>query len=153
MPVQYCFSQPPSGSASGSLPARLWRGRWGLGMNKLARERTTHALSYGVVFGVIFAVAVFSVLAQLVDLLGATGETAALAVHFLQIVVPSVPFLMLGMMGAAILRAHGDARRAMLATIAGGVVNAVLDPILIFGLNLELTGAALASFAARVVIA
>jgi Na+-driven multidrug efflux pump len=61
--------------------------------------------------------------------------------------------LMLGMMGSAILRAHGDARRAMMATIAGGIVNAILDPILIFGFNLDLTGAALASFVARVVIA
>lgn len=56
------------------------------------------------------------------------------------------------MVGGAILRAHGDARRAMMATVWGGVVNAILDPILIFGLDLELTGAALASVAARVVI-
>ena len=35
----------------------------------------------------------------------------------------------------------------------GLVVNAVLDPILIFGLDLELTGAALASIAARVTMA
>jgi len=51
------------------------------------------------------------------------------------------------------LRAHGDARRAMMATIWGGLVNAVLDPILIFGLDLELTGAAIASVCARIVIA
>jgi Na+-driven multidrug efflux pump len=56
------------------------------------------------------------------------------------------------MMGSAVLRAHGDARRAMMATISGGVVNAVLDPILIFGLDLELTGAAIASAVARLVI-
>jgi Na+-driven multidrug efflux pump len=41
----------------------------------------------------------------------------------------------------------------MMATICGGLVNAVLDPILIFGLDLELLGAALASVAARVAIA
>ena len=41
----------------------------------------------------------------------------------------------------------------MYATIIGGLVNAVLDPILIFGLDLELTGAAMASVAARVAIA
>lgn len=40
-----------------------------------------------------------------------------------------------------------------MATIWGGLVNAVLDPILIFGLGLDLTGAALASVAARLVIA
>ncbi|MBT8408953.1 MAG: polysaccharide biosynthesis C-terminal domain-containing protein, partial [Alphaproteobacteria bacterium] len=67
-------------------------------------------------------------------------------------IVPSLPFLMVGMIGGAILRAHGDARRAMMATIWGAVVNAVLDPILIFGLDLELTGAALASVAARIAI-
>ena len=60
---------------------------------------------------------------------------------------------MIGMVGGAILRAHGDAKRAMMATIYGGLVNAVLDPILIFGLDLELTGAALASVAARLTIA
>ena len=135
--------------AAGALVARAL----GRGEEALARERTTHALSYGVIFGLVFAVAIWLALPVLVALLGAKGETAALAVHFLQIVVPSVPFLMLGMMGGAVLRAHGDARRAMFATISGGVVNAVLDPILIFGLDLELTGAAIASSIARVVIA
>jgi len=135
--------------AAGALVARAL----GAGDDVLARERTTHALTYGLIFGVIFSVAVWVMLDPLVALLGATGETAALTIHFLRIVVPSVPFLMVGMMGAAILRAHGDARRAMVATIVGGLVNAVLDPILIFGLDLELTGAAMASFAARVAIA
>ncbi len=137
------------GIAAGALVARA------LGQNDmaLARERTTHALCYGAIFGIVFAVLVFLALDWLVHLVGAQGETADLAVHFLQIVVPSVPFLMLGMMGSAILRAHGDARRAMMATIAGGIVNAILDPILIFGFDLDLTGAALASFVARVVIA
>ena len=86
-------------------------------------------------------------------LMGATGETLDLAVHYLQIIVPSLPFLMVGMVGGAILRAHGDARRAMMATIWGALVNAALDPILIFGLGLDLTGAAVASVAARLVIA
>ncbi|MEL6588105.1 MAG: MATE family efflux transporter [Pseudomonadota bacterium] len=48
------------------------------------------------------------------------------------------------------LRAHGDAKRSMLSTLYGGGVNAVLDPILIFGLSLGLDGAAIASVCARV---
>jgi putative MATE family efflux protein len=137
------------GIAAGALVARAL----GAGDDQLARERTTHALTYGVIFGVVFAAVVFAWLDSLVHLVGATGETAELAVAFLQIVVPSVPFLMLGMMGSAILRAYGDAQRAMWATISGGIVNAILDPILIFGFDLELSGAAWASFIARVVIA
>ncbi|MEP5732144.1 MAG: MATE family efflux transporter [Sulfitobacter sp.] len=134
--------------AAGALVARAL----GAGDEQLARERTTHALSYGFVFSALFAISVWLSLDVLVRLLGATGETAVLAVHFLQIIVPSMPFLIIGMMGGAVLRAHGDARRAMMSTIAGGLVNAALDPILIFGLNLELTGAAIASVAARLVI-
>ena len=119
----------------------------------LAREKATTGLVLGFVFGSVFAAAVWVALWPLVGLLGATGETAALAVHFLQIVVPSQPLLMIGMIGGAILRSHGDARASMMATVWGAVATAVLDPILIFGLGWELTGAAIASVAARVVIA
>ncbi len=119
----------------------------------LAREKTTTGLVLGFVFGSLFAAVVWLFLWPLVGLLGASGETAALAVHFLQIVVPSQPLLMVGMIGGAVLRSHGDARAAMMATVWGAVATAALDPVLIFGLGLELTGAAIASVAARVVIA
>jgi len=92
-------------------------------------------------------------LSPLVTLLGAEGETHDLAVHYLAIIVPSQPLLMVGMIGGAILRAHGDARRAMMATVWGAVAAAVLDPVLIFGFGWDLTGAAIASVVSRVVIA
>ncbi|MEB8387518.1 MATE family efflux transporter [Rhodobacteraceae bacterium KMM 6894] len=135
--------------SAGALVARAL----GAGREQEARTRATNSLIYGVTFGALFAAAVWSQLEVLVALLGATGETADLAVHYLTIIIPSLPLLLIGMVGGAILRAHGDARRAMFATLYGGAVNAVLDPILIFGLDLDLTGAALASVAARVVIA
>jgi putative MATE family efflux protein len=119
----------------------------------LAREKATNGLILGIGFGIAFAALVWAFLSPLVSLLGATGRTHDLTVHYLQIVIPSQPFLMVGMIGASILRAHGDARRAMMATVWGAVINAILDPILIFGLDLDLTGAAIASVAARVVIA
>ena len=103
-------------------------------------------------FGIAFAALVWVNLEPLARLMGARGQTLDLAVHYLAIIVPSLPLLMIGMVGGAILRAYGDARRAMMATIYGGLANAVLDPILIFGLDMELTGAALASVAARVTI-
>lgn len=134
--------------AAGALVARAL----GKGDEVGARRQATNALIYGIIFGSIFAAIVWFNLISLATLVGASGETLTLAVHYLKIIVPSLPFLLVGMVGGAILRAHGDAKRAMMATIWGGVVNAVLDPILIFGLDFELTGAALASVAARVVI-
>lgn len=132
--------------AAGALVARAL----GAGHVDQARRKATNALIYGVVFGAIFAALVWVNLEFLAALMGATGETLTLAVHYLAIIVPSLPFLLVGMVGGAILRAHGDAKRAMMATVWGGVINAVLDPILIFGLNLDLTGAAIASVIARV---
>ena len=135
--------------AAGAIVARAV----GAGDSLAARRRAGHALIHGLWFGAVFSAIVWLSLGPLVALLGATGETAALAVHYLSIIVPSLPLLMVGMIGGAILRAHGDAGRAMMATIWGALVNAVLDPILIFGLSLDLTGAALASVAARIAIA
>ncbi|APX14005.1 MATE family efflux transporter [Tateyamaria omphalii] len=135
--------------AVGALVAR----DLGAGNVERARLRSSHGLAYGVGFGVLFSAFVWWNIPTFVRWIGAEGETAALAEGYLAIIIPSLPFLVVGMMGSGILRAHGDARRAMMATIWGGGVNAVLDPILIFGLGLDLTGAALASVAARVAIA
>ena len=135
--------------SAGALVARAL----GAGDKDEAQSKATNSLIYGFVFGGMFSAVVWFNLDFLVTLLGAQDETHDLAVLYLQIIVPSLPFLMVGMVGGAVLRAHGDARRAMMATIYGGLVNAVLDPILIFGLDLELTGAALASVAARLTIA
>ncbi|MGR3433751.1 MAG: MATE family efflux transporter [Shimia sp.] len=135
--------------AAGALVARAL----GAGDEALARRKASTALTFGVLFGAAFAALVWVNIPTLATLIGASGETHALAVGYLRIIIPSLPLLLIGMTGGAILRAHGDARRSMTATIAGGLVNAILDPILIFGLDLELTGAALASVAARVAIA
>ena len=137
------------GIGVGALTARALGARDPAG----ARTRATNGLILGVIFGVVFAALVWMALSPLVSLLGATGQTHDLAVHYLQIVIPSQPLLMVGVIGGAILRSHGDARRAMLATVFGGLANAVLDPILIFGFGWELTGAAISSVVARVVIA
>ncbi|MBM7066475.1 MATE family efflux transporter [Actibacterium sp. 188UL27-1] len=135
--------------AAGALVARAL----GAGDAELAQSRASAALVWGVIFGAAFSAVVWVYLRPLTALMGASGVTLDLAVQYLSIIVPSLPLLLIGMLGGAILRAHGDARRAMMATIYGAGVNAILDPILIFGLDLELTGAALASVAARVAIA
>ncbi len=127
--------------------------RIGRGETDEARRIATSVVTVGVVIGVVIGVAFWLSAPLLLDLIGAVGETKALAVRYLRIVVPTLPIMALSMVCSGLLRAHGDARRAMNATLAAGAVNAVLDPIFIFGLGLGLDGAAYASVAARVAMA
>lgn len=105
----------------------------------------------GLTTGVI-VLAIWPFLDPLVGLLGATGETRQLATRFLQIVIPSSPLVSMGMCATGILRGVGDARRAMYVTLAGGAAAAVLDPILIFGFDLGLDGAAISTVLSRLVL-
>ncbi|WP_339670818.1 MATE family efflux transporter [Dasania marina] len=87
---------------------------------------------------------------QLLSFMGAQDETLSLALSYCNILLPATPLLAVGMCAAAALRALGDARRAMLATMGGALINAVLDPIFIFVCEWGIEGAAMASFAARI---
>lgn len=89
----------------------------------------------------------------LISLMGATGQTLEMAVHYFRIVGSAIPILGIAMAASSLLRAVGAAKLAMWATIMGGLVNAALDPILIFGLSLNLTGAAIASVVSRTTVA
>ncbi len=81
--------------------------------------------------------------------LGAEGETLTFAAMYLGIILPAFPFLAVGMSMGGVMRAQGDATGALWLTLSGAIVNAVLDPILIFGLGLGLPGAAIASVISR----
>jgi putative MATE family efflux protein len=132
--------------AAGSLIARS------LGENDQdrAREYMTHVMVIGSAFSVVFAGLIWFNLHWLTALVGATGEAQEFAVAYLQIIIPSMPFLMCGMVAAAALRSHGAAKLSTIATLAAGAVNAILDPFFIFTLDMGLEGAAWASVISRV---
>jgi len=119
----------------------------------LARQRATEGLVLSAGFGAVFAAIVWMLLPEIVGLLGATGRTAEETLWFLRLLVPSQPLLMIGMVGSGVLRAHADARRSMMVTVWGAVALAVLDPVLILWADMGLTGAALAGWGSRLVIA
>ncbi len=87
----------------------------------------------------------------LANVLHANGEAAAVASHFLAISLAANVPLALGMALSGVLRAAGDARRAMYVTLGGALITAVTDPALIFGLGLGVYGAAWATVISRLV--
>ncbi|MEM0900330.1 MAG: MATE family efflux transporter [Pseudomonadota bacterium] len=119
----------------------------------LAREYATSVAVLVVAVGIAIPLIAIPFLPQIMALLGATGEVQQLAVRYTTIILPTMSLMGLAMAASAVLRAHGDAKRAMYTTLSGGIVNAVLDPIFIFGFGLGLDGAAYASVVARFVMA
>ena len=82
--------------AGGALVARSL----GEGDDEKAQRQTTNVLIFGAVFGAIFAALVWFNLRPIVGLVGATGDTADLAVMYLQIITPFLQLLLVGMVGA-----------------------------------------------------
>jgi putative MATE family efflux protein len=87
----------------------------------------------------------------LVHLMHAQEPAASVASGVLAIVIPANVPMALGMSLSGVLRATGDARRAMYITLSGGIVTLFTDPLLIFGLGLGVYGAAWATVISRLV--
>ncbi len=116
-----------------------------------ARHIAATGLVISAIVSAFVALLAFAGSEPLLALFGAKGETRDIAHRYLTITLPgNVPFA-LGMALSGILRAVGDARRAMFVTLGGGVVVAMLDPLLIFGFDLGIDGAAISTLVSRFV--
>ena len=125
----------------------------GAGNKPQARRIAATALIFLLAVSFVMIVVQWALIGPMLDALGAAGRTKSIATGFLQIVIPSMPLLMVGMLTAALLRAVGDARRSMLVTVAGGIASAMFDPLFIFGFGLDVTGAAISTVLSRTVLA
>lgn len=125
----------------------------GAGNMPEARRQVTVCAIVAFMMQLLVAGTLFVFRREILGFAGASGETLELAARYLAITVPALPVMALGMVGSAVLRAEGDAYRAMAVTFSSGVVSMIIDPLLIFGFGLGLDGAALAVVTARVLSA
>ncbi|MFQ5566666.1 MAG: MATE family efflux transporter [Paracoccaceae bacterium] len=126
-----------------------------VGAGDRARARRLAASSMLILVAVLglVAAAIWLNRRAVLVLLGAGDETLEIAAGFLAIVLPSLPFLGIGMVSGGLLRSVGDARRAMFVTLTAGAVGAALDPLFIFAFGLGVDGAAMVSVLARLATA
>ena len=116
-----------------------------------AREHAFSATIFAIAFGILVPLIMLPNIEFILGLLGATGHVAERAEAYLWIILPATFASGIAMTAVATLRAYGDGKRAMYPSLAGALVNGVLDPIFIFGLDMGLEGAAWATVAARIV--
>ncbi len=121
-----------------------------------ARRLSTDSLLLSfLVTAIISAIGILTI-EPLFRLLGAPDELMPLIRGFMTILYMGVPFIVVGMVGMASMRATGDTRLPSMLMILAAVLNVILDPILIFGVGpvpaMGLNGAAMAALLARATI-
>ena len=80
-------------------------------------------------------------------------ETFANSKEYFLYITMGIPFYMFGQAMNPIIRSDGSPQFAMISTLAGALVNIILDPIFIFGCRWGMMGAAVATVAGQVLTA
>ncbi|MCI9507789.1 MAG: MATE family efflux transporter [Oscillospiraceae bacterium] len=95
----------------------------------------------GITISALFLIFMDSILA----LVGASADTWEPAKTYLAIVAFGGPFVLISNCYSNVIRAGGNSTQAMTGQLLGNLVNVVLDPIMILGLNWGIAGAAIAT--------
>lgn len=90
------------------------------------------------IFGTVF-------MTPMVRLLGATPTCERYSIDYATYVLYAAPFMAANFVMNQCLRSEGSATLSMVGMGFGGILNCVLDPIFIFGLNMGVAGASLAT--------
>ncbi|WP_047044219.1 MATE family efflux transporter [Vibrio mexicanus] len=121
----------------------------GQGENRSAARITTHALILAVTLMTLASTFGLLSIAPLFSMLGAAKELHPLIEQYMQIWYITIPLLVIPMAGNSAIRATGDTKTPAKIMIVAGLINGILDPLLIFGLGpfpeLGIQGAAIAS--------
>ena len=125
----------------------------GRGERAQARRQSSSAMVIAGVLQGAVALVVWLLRDQILITAGATGDTLAIASRYLEISIPALPIVAVGMVGSAVLRAEGDAFRSMMVTIIAGLVAMTFDPLFIFTFGLGVDGAAIVVVISRLTTA
>lgn len=102
-------------------------------------------ITVSLLISLVLAVACELAAQPLMLLFGASEQTVELAVTYFRIIAGFFPFYLLLNVMNSMIRADGSPTYAMIAMLAGAVINIILDPVFIFGLHWGIAGAAWAT--------
>ncbi len=129
------------GHGSGNYIAR----KLGAGDNKAAGEMATTGFVISIILGITVAVLGNVFIEPLARFIGATPTTMKDTTDYMRIILIGAPLMMGQFVINNQLRFQGSAVYAMAGLMCGALINMVLDPLLILGLGLGVSGAAIAT--------
>jgi len=136
-----------AGHGSGNCLSRAL----GAGNRKEAEEVASTGFALAIIIGIVIAVLGNVFAEPLATFIGATPSTMDDTVSYMRIILMGAPFMMCQFVINNQLRFQGSAVYAMIGLLSGAIVNVILDPVLILGLDLGVAGAAIATVAGQLI--
>ena len=123
----------------------------GQGNKEKAEQILGNCFSVLMILAVILTGVFYYTCPALLRWFGASGATLPYAVGYAQIYILGSIFVLTVMGMNTFITAQGFAKISMLSTVIGAVINIVLDPILMFALDMGVKGAAIATVISQAV--
>lgn len=113
----------------------------------------SNSFSTLIIIGLICTIGFLIFKEDLLRAFGASDSTIGYAIEYLTIYLIGTVFVQIALGMNPFINTQGFAKTGMITVIIGAIINIVLDPIFIFGLNLGVKGAALATIISQFVSA
>ncbi|MFW5782651.1 MAG: MATE family efflux transporter, partial [Candidatus Muiribacteriaceae bacterium] len=127
----------------------------GAGNYDKVKRYTTDVLLLGVILAGVFSVTGFLVMDTLFSAMGADGVILKFIREYMSIWFLGSIFVVVPMIGNNAIRASGDTRTPAIVMTTSGVLNLILDPVLMFGIGpfpeMGIRGAAMATLVSRAI--
>lgn len=124
----------------------------GAGKRRLANVYANQAVALSAILVAAYALLVFFAAPGLVGFFRLAPEISAMSVEYLRIVVPGIFFTFNNNTFSGVYNGQGNSRTPLKIVATGLVFNMVLDPLLIYGLDMGTAGAAVATALSQMVV-
>lgn len=151
MPIIMLISAFASLVSMGGAPrASIFMGRHD---HDTARKIMSNCFTMLIIIAVIITGTLFFFQEDLLLMFGASSNTIQYAMEYMSIYTLGTIFVQIALGMNAFITAQGFAKTSMLTVLIGAITNIILDPILIFGFNMGVEGAALATIISQAISA
>lgn len=120
--------------------------------NDSAERTLGNGITCSIIISILITIIILPNVNVFLRLIGASEAVLPYARDYLVIIVSGTVFNLIGMALLTFVRAEGNARVAMIATILGAGLNIVLDAVFILAMHMGVIGAALGTVIAQVAV-
>ncbi len=123
--------------------------------NNKAKQSVGNSIIMSIIGGLVLCAVYLIFSDAIIAMFGGTvnPETFRHSKEYFFYISLGIPFYMFGQAMNPVIRADGSPKFAMLSTLAGAVINMILDPIFIFGFKWGMMGAAVATVIGQIATA